>query len=349
VLTIHKLAPLRDPRWQSLVDRHPNASVFHTTAWLEALRQTFGYKPVAFTTSLPTGELANGLLFCRVPSLLTSLRMVSLPFADHCEPLCTSEEIEFLTRYLQGELDHQNWKYLEIRPLTGGFNQASKTSGFQAIDTYCIHRMDLRLNLDDSFQSVDENSVPPQEQRAERAGLVEKCGRSEELLQDFYRLSVLTGRRHRLPPQPYAWFRNLVRCFGDALEIRTGYKGETPVASILTLRFRDTVYYKYGSSDEKFDSLEAMPFLLGNAIRAAKSSGATLFDLGRTNPNDAGLMAFKNKLVPEPRRLVYWKYPASPGDAARLEWKVNSFKRVLSFMPNRLSMVARRLIYPHIG
>ena len=76
--------------------------------------------------------------------------------------------------------------------------------------------------------------------------------------------------------QPYAWFRNLVRCFGDALEIRTGYMGGTPVGSILTLRFRDTVYYKYGSSDEKFDSLGAMPFLLGNAIRAAKSSGAKM-------------------------------------------------------------------------
>jgi len=349
VLTIHKLAPLSDPRWQALVDRHPNASVFHTTAWLEALRQTYGYNPVAFTTSLPTGPLANGLLFCQVRSWLTSLRMVSLPFSDHCEPLCNAEEMEFLTRYLQGELDHRNWKYLEIRPLTGEFNPVGKTTGFQAIGTYCIHRMDLRLNLQDLFQTVDGNSSQLELDGTEGSGFVEKCGRSEELLEDFYRLAVLTGRRLRLPPQPYVWFRNLIRCFGDALEIRTAYKGGTPAASILTLRFRDTTYYKYGSSDAKFDSLGAMPFLLRNAIREAKSRGATVFDLGPTKPDDAVLMAFKNKLAPQPRRLVYWKFPASPRDRARLEWKVNSAKLVLSYMPDRLSMVARRLIYPHVG
>ncbi len=346
---IHKLDPLRDPRWQALVDRHPNASVFHTTAWLEALRQTYGYKPVVFTTSRPTGELANGLLFCRVQSWLTSLRMVSLPFSDHCEPLCNSEEIEFLSRYLQCELDHQNWKYLEIRPLNGGFTPAGKTTAFQAIDTYSIHRMDLRLNLHELFHTLNKTSLQRRVNRAERSGLIEKCGRSEELLQDFYRLLVLTRRRHCLPPQPYVWFRNLIRCFGDALEIRAAYKGGTPVASILTLRFRDTTYYKYGSSNAKFHSLGPMPFLLWNAIKEAKSSGATLFDFGRTNPNDAGLMAFKNKWVPDPRPLVYWKFPSFPGDAAGRKWRVNFVKRIFSYLPNRLLTVAGRLIYSHIG
>lgn len=346
---VHKLDPLRDPRWRALVNRHPSASVFHTTAWLEALRQTYGYKPVVFTTSPPTGELTNGLLFCRVQSWLTGLRMVSLPFSDHCEPLCDSGEIDFLTRYLECELDHQNWKYLEIRPLNGAFTQAGRTTGFQAIDTYCIHRMDLGLNLHDLFHTLDKNSLQRRVHRAERSGLVEKCGRSEELLQDFYRLSVLTRRRHRLPPQPYVWFRNLIRCFGDALEIRAAYKGETPVASILTLRFRETAYYKYGCSDAKFHCLGPMPFLLWNAIRDAKSSGAILFDLGRTSPHDVGLMAFKNKWVGEPRPLVYWRFPTSPGDAAKLEWKVNFAKRFFSYMPNRLLTLAGRLIYPHIG
>jgi Acetyltransferase (GNAT) domain len=346
---IHKLDPLRDSRWQTLVDRHPDASVFHTTAWLESLRQTYGYKPVVFTTSPPTGELANGLLFCRVQSWLTGLRMVSLPFSDHCEPLCSSEEIEFLMRYLQCELDHQNWKCLEFRPLNGGFTQASKTTGFQAVDSYCVHRMDLRRSLHDLFHALHKNSLQRRIHRAKRSGLVEKCGRSEELLQDFYRLAALTRRRHRLPPQPYVWFQNLIRCFGEALEIRIAYKAGAPVASILTLRFRDTTYYKYGGSDAKFQYLGTMPFLLWNAIAEAKSGGATVFDFGRTHPNDAGLMAFKNKWVPDPRPLVYWKFPTSPAEAARREWKVNLAKRVFSYMPDRLLTVAGRLIYPHIG
>jgi hypothetical protein len=349
VLSILRLDPLEDSRWQRLVDRHPNASVFHTRAWLEALRQTYGYKPVVFTTSPPTGELGNGLLLCRVRSWLTSPRMVSLPFSDHCEPLCTFEEIEFLTRYLQCELDHQNWKYLEIRPLNWGLTGAGKACGFQAIATYYIHRIDLRQTLRDLFHTFDKDSIQRRVRRAERSGLVEKCGRSEELLQDFFRLSVLTRRRHRLPPQPYAWFRNLIQCFGDALEIRAAYVGKTPVASILTLRFKETAYYKYGSSDARFHYLGAMPFLLWNAISKAKTSGAAVFDLGRTDPIDSGLLTFKNKWVREPQPLVYWKFPTSPGDSTGLEWKINLVKRIVSYTPNRFLTVAGRLIYPHIG
>src|SRR5437764_1903006 len=84
---VHQIQPLRDTRWDGFLKRHPRASVFHTTAWLEALRRTYGYEPVVYTTT-PSGlDLTNALVFCRVESWLTGRRLVSLPFADHCEPL----------------------------------------------------------------------------------------------------------------------------------------------------------------------------------------------------------------------------------------------------------------------
>lgn len=347
--TVHKLDPLQDRRWQAFIEDHPDGSVFHTTAWLEALQLTYGYRPVVFTTSPPTGDLANGLLFCLVSSWLTRGRMVSLPFSDYCEPLGTPEETQFLTTYLQCELDHQNWRYLEIRPLNSALSQAGDSTGFQSTSKYWLHRLDLGSNIRELFQSLDKNSIQRRIRRAERSGIVEKCGRSKELVQDFFRLSVLTRRRHRLPPQPYVWFQNLTRCFGDALEIRAAYKGETPIAAVLTLRFKDVVYYKYGSSDAKFHYLGAVPLLLWNAIAEAKSSNARLFDFGRTDVADVSLLAFKNKWAHEPRPLIYWKFPTSPEDATRLAWKINFVKRVVSYTPSRLLTLAGRLIYPHIG
>ena len=67
-MTIYKIDPLRDPRWPELCKRHPQASVFHTVGWLEALHRTYGYEPVVFTTSRPRTELENGVLFCKVNS-----------------------------------------------------------------------------------------------------------------------------------------------------------------------------------------------------------------------------------------------------------------------------------------
>src|SRR6266480_325738 len=87
-LCCYQLDPTRDSRWAELVERHPRASVFHSVGWLKALQRTYKYEPAAFTTSSSAGDLKNGLVFCHINSWLTGRRLVSLPFSDHCEPLC---------------------------------------------------------------------------------------------------------------------------------------------------------------------------------------------------------------------------------------------------------------------
>ena len=349
-MRIYQIDPTKDGRWSDLVERHPKASVFHTVGWLEALRNTYGYDPVAFTTSSPSGELNDGFLFCRVHSWLTGRRLVSLPFSDHCEPLCDSRgDLNFLLRYLQTTMEYQSLRYLEVRPVDGNFGQASETNGFRPAAMYYLHVLDLRRELDEVFRSLEKDSVQRRIHRAERAGLTEKCGRSDYLLKDFYALFVKTRGRHLLPPTPYTWFRNLIQSHGKALEIRLAYKTNTPVSAILTLRFKDAVYYKYGCSDAQFHRFGAIPWLLWRAIASAKLNGATEFDMGRTEEQNAGLLAFKNHWVAQPRRLVYWRFP----DTASLDsvngWKLKMGKRVFSFMPEGLRTIAGKLIYRHIG
>src|SRR5246127_2772355 len=166
-LCCYQLDPTQDPRWTELVERQPKASVFHTVGWLKALRRTYGYEPLVFTTSPPTGELKNGLVFCRINSWLTGRRLVSLPFSDHCEPLCDSaDDLNFLIRYLQATQQHQNWRFLEVRPVNGDFSQAD-TNGFLPAASYFLHVLDLRPDLEDVFQSLDKDSVQRRIQRAE--------------------------------------------------------------------------------------------------------------------------------------------------------------------------------------
>src|SRR6266849_3544905 len=117
---IYSLDPLRDPRWAVLSEKHPDASVFHTPGWLEALRRTYGYEPVAYTTASPGTDLTNGVVLCRIRSLVTGRRLVSLPFTDHCEPLTERpEDLESLLHFLESRRTEEGWKYIEIRPRTG--------------------------------------------------------------------------------------------------------------------------------------------------------------------------------------------------------------------------------------
>jgi len=349
-MKVFQLDPIQDPRWAHLVENHPKASVFHTVGWLRALQRTYGYDPVAFTTSPPTGELKNGMVFCRVNSWLTGLRLVSLPFSDHCEPLCESvEDANFLFRYLQSTLAHEKWKYLQIRPIAGNLNEANDGTGFLPAATYFLHTLDLRPDLDEVFRSLDKGCVQRRIQRAGRAGLAERCGRSEELLKDFYGLFVITRRRQRVPPTPYEWFRNVIHELGEALEIRVAYKDESPIAAIVTLRFKDVVYYKYGSSDTRFNKFGATPWLFWSAIASAKSTRANEFDMGRTQQDNPGLLAFKNHWVSHPKRLVYWQYPYTAKRDSASSWQLKLAKRVFSFAPDRLLRILGKWIYRHVG
>ena len=70
-MTVYKIDPIKDRRWAEFLDKHPDASVFHTSGWLETLQRTYGYEPVVFTTSPPETELGNGLPFCRITTWLT--------------------------------------------------------------------------------------------------------------------------------------------------------------------------------------------------------------------------------------------------------------------------------------
>ena len=349
-MRIYQINPTEDPRWAELVERHPKASVFHTVGWLRALRRTYGYEPVVFTTSSPTGELRNGLVFCRVKSWFTGCRLVSLPFSDHCQPLCDSaEDLDFLLRYLQTVVEQQNWRYLEVRPINWNLAQSNGARSFLPAAKHFLHVLDLDPDIEAVFRSLDKDSVQRRIRRAEGAGLVEKCGRSEDLLKDFYTLFALARSRHRLPPTPYAWFRNLDKCQDKALDVRVAYKDQTPISAILTLRFKDSLYYKYGGSDARFNNLGATPWLLWRAIAAAKSNGARKFDLGRSEEDNKGLLRFKNHWVREPQHLMYWRFPESSLPDAFSGWKLRFAKQIFSCMPDRLLTIAGNLIYRHIG
>jgi len=267
VTAINKIDPLGDSRWAEFLQRHARASIFHTPGWLEALRRTYGYQPVAFTTSAPAEELADGLLFCRINSRFTGRRLVSLPFSDHCEPLTSDlENLTVFLRYLEENLKKEKWRYVELRPL---ISRGKSLSGFTQNQTSFVHIVDLNRTPEEIFRSFHKDSIQLKIRRAEREGLLYEEGRSEQLLDQFYRLLLGTRRRHQLQPQPREWFRNLVDCLGDQLKIRVASREGQPMASILTLEFKSVMVYKYGCSDAQYHNLGPMHLLFWKTIQEA--------------------------------------------------------------------------------
>jgi CelD/BcsL family acetyltransferase involved in cellulose biosynthesis len=347
-LSVYTLNPLNDSRWTDFVEGHPRASIFHTPGWLEALHRTYGYEPVVYTTSAPAVPITNGIVFCRVNSWLTGDRMVSLPFADHCEPLVESPgEYKEILSSLQCTLKREKFKYVELRPLSGN---ALEEAGLQKDKSFCFHTLALSPTLEELFRRFQKDSIQRKIRRAEREALAYQEGRSELVLKKFYHLFVLTRRRHRAPPQPIDWFRKLVTCLGDRLKIRVASKADRPIASIMTLRHGDAMVYKYGGSDASAHNLGAMPFLFWNAIQDAKDDGVQKFDFGRTDCDNKGLITFKDRLGSERAELTYWRLPRW-GTPSRGQWerKLKFAGPIFACMPDRLLTASGRMLYRHIG
>jgi lipid II:glycine glycyltransferase (peptidoglycan interpeptide bridge formation enzyme) len=348
--TSYKIDPITDARWAAFVEQHPHASIFHTPAWLAALRRTYGYKPMVFTTSAPDQELKNGLAFCRIKSWLTGCRMVSVAFADHCQPLVDSPvNLQRLVRALESDLKRENWKYIELRPVAPCETDLEGQTHLRKSDTYYFHKLDLRPDLDSLFHHFHRSCVQRKIQRAEREGLSYEAGRSESILAKFYRLLVLTRRRHQLPPQPRVWFRNLIDCLADKLTIHVASKGGRPIASILTLKHKQSLVYKYGCSDARFHSLGGMPLLFWKAIQEAKNSGLLEFDLGRSDCDNSGLITFKDRWGAARSTLYYYRYPLRLSGNGAADWKMHIVRHTCARLPDSLLTAAGRLLYRHIG
>lgn len=347
---VYEVDPLGDCRWQNLVERHPHASIFHHVGWLNTLYLTYGYEPVVFSTSPPTSDLENGMLFCRIRSWVTGHRIVSLPFSDHCEFLCEPDEkFESLICYLHTARAGQRWKYLELRPVSRNFEEAVQELGFKPAANYVLHRVDLEPAVEEIFRRLNKDSIQRRVRHAEKVGVVEVCGNSQGLLEHFYQLLVRTRGRQNLPPQPYAWFSNLLNSMGEAVDLRLAYMKKVPVAAVWVFHFKGKSYYKYGCSDERFHKLGAMPFLLWRAMLKAKSMGSKTFDLGRTGKDHHGLLAFKNHWTPVAEALTYWTFPSDRLIPFIEDWKQRMVKHVCAHVPDRLLEAVGTLLYRHVG
>jgi CelD/BcsL family acetyltransferase involved in cellulose biosynthesis len=347
VAKVHTLNAIEDPRWKAFVQRHPHSSIFHTTEWLTALSRTHGYEPIVYTTSPPAGELTNGVVLCAVRSWLTGKRLVSVPFSDHCDLLVTQQDdLDSILSTLEGSVRDGTWNYFEIRPR---HPLAEIHVSLKPCATYLLHSIDLRPSVDDIFARLHKDSHQRKVRRADREGLVYTEGRSEEMLADFYRLHLLTRRRHRLPPQPIEWFRNLMALLGVKLSICSAIHDGRTIGSIITLQHRDTLVYKYGASDVNFHNMGTMPLIFWKVICAGKMAGMKALDLGRTDADNQGLITFKNRLGGDQSTSTYFKSFASRGPDATGSSVVERAKPVFARMPDSMLVTAGRLLYRHIG
>jgi CelD/BcsL family acetyltransferase involved in cellulose biosynthesis len=341
------LDPLSDERWDQLVGSHARSSVFHQSGWLRALAATYGYRPIVLTSTPPGESLTGGLVFCEVKSWATGNRLVSLPFTDHADPLLDEQGASIeLAEWMRLECRRAKWRYIELRPLSWEINPSGCTAQSQS---FWIHTLDLAPSTAQLFRNLHKSCIQRRIRHAEHQDLIYQRSSSDELIDEFYDLVLLTRRRFRLLPQPQSWFANLMACMRPNAEVRVVRKNQKAIAAILTLRHRGTLVYKYGCSDSAFHHLAGMPYLFWKMIEESKAEGLEVIDFGRTELENSGLIRFKDRFGAARRRLNYFRYAENELERSAIPTGFAATRALCSALPDAISSRAGRLVYPHIG
>jgi hypothetical protein len=340
---IRTLDPLVDPKWRQRVQQDPRASAFHTPEGLDALQRTYGFVPVVY--AIDGDDLQGAIPFCLVASWLTGRRVVSLPFSDHCDPLVDDPaQLGAILGHVAADAQRNGFRYVQIRPRVHG----ASVSGFENEENNYLYAIDLRPDLDVIFKGIKKNNREGI-RMADRRGLRHIVGRDDAFVRAYFRLHVMTRSTQGVPPQPYAWFRNIAGCLQDMLEVHLLLQDDRPIAGLVTILFRDQLMVKYSASDPVRDRQGMAKSLLWKSICRAKERGATTLDWGRCEPENLGLAQFKERFGAVRSDLMYLRSPAAPVDRHGPSWVSRTARSIVPRMPGTVLAAAGRVAYRHVG
>ncbi|MCW3003760.1 MAG: family N-acetyltransferase [Conexibacter sp.] len=284
--------PVTDPRWPRLVQRSPEASVFHHPLWLALLRDLYGWELRAPVLASDDGELTAGLPLARVESRLTGKRLVALPFSDLCPPLGDPAALAPLVEA------HRAASGLPMEVREG----YTALPGGRAVPLFHLHEIALDEQAERRQASVFKRNV----RKGRRSGVTIERRTDRDALDTFFRLHVRTRRHQGVPTQPLRFIRAFESLFDAGLgHVALAMHAGRPIAAAVFLGTGRTLTYKYGASDRAALSLRPNNVLFAEQIAWGRAQGYEVLDLGRTDLDGQGLRSFKRSLGADERTLSY--------------------------------------------
>jgi CelD/BcsL family acetyltransferase involved in cellulose biosynthesis len=301
---VREVDPLTDPRWAELVERAPDAGIFHHPAWLRLLHERYRYPMSAVCLAGGDGELRAGLPLARIESRLTGKRLVSVPFSDVCGPIVLGQELTEPLIAAIAEFRARSGLPLEIHA------EVPALPGAGISDRFYQHVVPLADGPEVVLGKRIKQSKRRGAELARKSGVVVRRATDRGALDAFFRLHVLTRHRLGVPTQPRGFFRGLHDLFDNGLGfVLLAELDGRPVAANVYLRHRDRMTYKYGASDAAYLDKRPNDLLHLEGLRIACEAGCQLLDLGRTELYNEGLRRFKRQLGAEERELSYTMTP----------------------------------------
>ena len=281
--------------WDTFVDAHPRGTFFHLYGWREVLVGSVGFEPV-YLIARRAEKIVGVLPMMQVKSFLFGNALVSLPFCVQAGILAEdATALDALLAIAKVRAEAARVNYLELR------HAERLTQDLPCKDsTYVNFKRDLASTEEENMKAI------PRKQRAVvrkgiAAGLV---SREQTHLDAFFPIYATSVRNLGTPVFPQRYFRALHDAFRDRCRVTTVYHAETPIASVFSFLYKNTVMPYYGGGLPIARDLKAYDFMYWELMRTACEAGMSAFDYGRSKI-DSGSYAFKKNWGFESTPLVY--------------------------------------------
>ncbi len=337
-------------QWDHFVERHPMGTIYHHSLWQGVIQKTYGYLPLYHMITENSGQPRAAISSVFVKSLLTGNRIISFPFSDICDPLVeSSEELQALLKAVGRSRTQLNAGFAELR-----LGQVQELLGVPSKNfEYVNFSLSLNQKSEVIFESFHKGCIQRAVKKAQRAGITIFEGRSERDLKEFYRLHLITRKRHGVPIQPYRFFRGLWNTFltKNMFTLLLASIEDRIVSGIILLWFKDTAYYKFGASLGSFLRSRANQLLMWRAIQLALDRGCNVFDFGVANSANPGLGQYKSRWGTHKRPLQYLCIPEGRKSSIvkQSSQSHHLLKVALKHFPAPLIHIAGELFYKHFA
>jgi FemAB-related protein (PEP-CTERM system-associated) len=339
-IKVSMLTQSQRARWDEFVQRCPQATFFHLSAWQDILEQVFNHRTF-YLYAERAGEIVAVLPLAEVRSRLFGHALTSLPFcvyggiaADVDAGLDVVHELESKAETVARALGvtHLEYRNLDLRH-----------EDWPRQDLYVTFRKEILPDVDANMLAI------PRKQRAMvrkgiKNGLISEIDAGVDRFFDLYSDNVL---RHGTPALSRKFFQRLKETFGEACEVLTVTTPEgKPLSSVLSFYFRDEVLPYYAGDDMAARDLAANDFKYWELMRRACERGCKVFDYGRSKVG-TGPYSFKKNWGFEPQPLSY-EYRLYKCDAIPQNNPMNPKYRAFIALWKRLPLGVANRLGPHI-
>ena len=335
---------------------HPRSTIFHHSAWIRVLRDRYGHQPVCYVLKNEHGEIVGAAPFLLISSRLVGRRISCLPSTEYCFPLAhNGESIERLLSPAKRVVDSGRASYLEIKgwgsPISPQeFGLEEKPNYFRHVTTLDSDSQRLKSKLTSENYHLKRNLT-----RAETSEMNICEAKNEDDVRQFYLMNTISRRRLNLLPWPYDFYHSIYKHMvesGHGFMLLVKWQDKL-VAGGLFFRFKDTIMNKINWFDKEYSQLRPSYFLTWKAMERACQEGYKFYDLGLSDTDNPGLIAYKRQWSSQETVLpLYYYYSSKRRFFMPLRTSLryrHAYYVINRLLPSWLANLAGRFLYRHLG